>query len=134
MPLKQKLFYGRPNFLQAARVEEHQYGVGFKRGSLNNVKGKRLVIPSRGNNGDFKVLLFPFATTNPIKGDKDAINQAWQKDPQGAPVPVTEWNQDRTRLTVTLEGQTDTFTFKKGADGRTRVVLERDGRSILSGE
>ncbi len=129
LPAKQREFYGRPNFLQAARVEEHQYGTGYHRGRLTNVKGKRLVIPVRAPQGDFKMLLFPFETTNPVKGDQ--VNAAWQKSPQGAEMPRTEWNADRTELTVTLGGHVDVFRFRKGEDGRTRVGLVRNGRPVL---
>ena len=43
-------------------------------------------------------------------------------------LPQTEWNDDRTKLTVKWSDQTDFLTFNKGKDGRTQVTLERDGK------
>lgn len=72
---------------------------------------KRLVIPSRGADSKFKVLLFPYL--------------------QGEETPKTEWNTDRTQLTVSWSDQKDEFSFKTGADNRTRVKLMRDGKLIF---
>jgi hypothetical protein len=72
---------------------------------------KRLVIRSRSIAPDFKVLLFPMR--------------------QGDPLPVTKWNDDKTQLTIEWNNQKDTFTFKRGADGRTRMTLSRDGQETL---
>ena len=72
---------------------------------------KRLVIPSRGNAANFKVLLFPYL--------------------QGEEQPVTEWNNDRTQLSVSWSDQKDEFSFKTGADKRTQVKLVRDGNVIF---
>jgi hypothetical protein len=72
---------------------------------------KRLVIPSRGNGSNFKVLLFPYF--------------------HGEEQPVTQWNENRTRLTVTWSDQKDEFTFSKGDNNRTHVKLMRDGKVIF---
>lgn len=72
---------------------------------------KRLVIPSRGDVSKFKVLLFPYL--------------------QGEELPETEWNSDRTQLTVSWSDQKDEFTFKTGEDKRSRVKLVRDGKVIF---
>ncbi len=73
--------------------------------------GKRLVIPSRSDNPDFKILLFPHAT-----GDE---------------LPQTKWNEDRTILMVSFKDQVDTFYFSKTIEGRTKVRLVRDGETIF---
>jgi hypothetical protein len=73
--------------------------------------GKRLVIPSRSSEPNFKVLLFPHAS-----GDE---------------LPQTVWNNDRTKLIVTFSNQQDEFYFTKGADGKTNVKLIRDGQTIF---
>ena len=71
--------------------------------------GKRLVIPARCKGApEYKVLLFPHL--------------------HGEALPQTEWNDDRTKLTVKWSDQTDFLTFNKGKDGRTQVTLERDGK------
>jgi hypothetical protein len=72
---------------------------------------KRLVIPSRGNGSNFKVLLFPY-----LHGDEQ---------------PVTEWSENRTRLTISWSDQKDEFTFKIGDDKRTHVKLVRDGKVVF---
>lgn len=72
---------------------------------------KRLVIPSRSNNPDFKVLLFPYL--------------------HGEETPKTKWNDNRTQLTVSFSDQTDTFYFSKAADKHTKTKLVRDGKTIF---
>lgn len=73
--------------------------------------GKRLVIPSRSSEPDFKVLLFPHAS--------------------GEELPQTVWNNDRTKLTITFSNQQDELYFTKGADGKTAVKLVRNGQTIF---
>lgn len=73
--------------------------------------GKRLVIPSRSNQPDFKVLIFPH-----LSGDI---------------LPQTLWNDTRTILTVVFKDQTDTFYFDKTDTGKTKVKLVRDGEVIF---
>ncbi len=73
--------------------------------------GKRLVIPSRSHQPDFKVLLFPH-----LSGDD---------------LPQTQWNSTRTVLTVTFKDQTDIFYFDKTSTGKTKVKLVRDGEVIF---
>jgi hypothetical protein len=74
--------------------------------------GKRLVVPSRSNAPNFKVLLFPYR--------------------HGEALPQTLWNADRTVLTVSWRDQKDVFYFsKKGETGRTKVKLERNGVVIF---
>jgi hypothetical protein len=72
---------------------------------------KRLVIPSRSIGSSFKVLLFPYF--------------------HGEEQPVTEWNDNRTRLTVTWSDQKDEFIFSTGNNKRTHVKLVRDGNVIF---
>jgi hypothetical protein len=73
--------------------------------------GKRLVIPSRSVAPNYKVLLFPHM--------------------RGEELPVTLWNQDRTKLTVKWKDQTDEFTFSKSESGRTLFTLTRNGQEKL---
>ena len=66
---------------------------------------KRLVIPSRSVAPNFKILLFPHR--------------------HGELLPLTTWNDDKTRLTVQTKAAKDEFTFIPGPDGRTRVEVTR---------
>ena len=72
---------------------------------------KRLVLPSRSVEPNFKVLLFPYL--------------------HGEETPKTLWNADKTVLTVTWKDQKDVFTFIKAADGHTITKLVRDGKEIF---
>lgn len=73
--------------------------------------GKRLVIPAQCTGApNYKVLLFPYL--------------------HGEELPQTEWNDDRTELTVKWSDQTDLFTFRMGEDRRTRVTLQRNNKII----
>lgn len=73
--------------------------------------GKRLVIPSRSSDPNFKVLLFPYL--------------------HGEEIPKTEWNENRTKLKVEWSDQKDEFTFTTHSDKRTRLKLMRDGKLIF---
>lgn len=68
--------------------------------------GKRLVLPGRAVTGTYKVLLFPHT--------------------KGEPLPLTEWNADRTKLKIFWNDQDDHYLFTPGVDGRTRVEFRRD--------
>lgn len=74
--------------------------------------GKRLVIPSRSAQPDFKVLLFPH-----LSGEK---------------LPNTKWNEDKSILKVEFIDQIDIFYFTKTNNGRTGVKLVRDNEIIFS--
>lgn len=63
---------------------------------------KRLVIASRSAAPDFKIFLYPFR-----KGD---------------PLPKTEWNADRTALTVETPGGTTVLSLSREGNGRTTVA------------
>ncbi|MEI7423806.1 MAG: hypothetical protein WCK18_17010 [Prolixibacteraceae bacterium] len=73
--------------------------------------GKRLVIPSRSSDPNFKVLLVPYAF--------------------GEEMPHTAWSQNRTHLKVEWSDQKDEFVFSKGENSRTKVKMIRDGRMIF---
>ena len=74
--------------------------------------GKRLVVPSKSVSPEFKVLLFAHR-----------FNEA---------LPVSKWNNDRTRVTVEWKDQKDEVVFRKDTDGRTRVTLRREGKPVMS--
>ena len=72
---------------------------------------KRLVVPSRSADPDFKVLLFPHAS-----GDE---------------LPQTKWNEDRTVLDILFKEQHDVFYFTKTAEGRTKIKMLRDSKVVF---
>lgn len=71
---------------------------------------KRLVIPSFSKEPKFKVLLFPHY--------------------EGEELPKIEWNNDRTEVKIQWKNQIDKLTFNQVDDGRTRIVIERNGKII----
>ena len=74
----------------------------------------RIKVPAVAVRPEFRVLIFPFRF-----GDK---------------LPKTAWSDDRSRLTVELEGQRDVYTFDQTDNGRTVFVMERDGRAVARTE
>ena len=82
----------------------------FKDGKLGVNWQKRLVVPSRSVEPNFKVLLYPHR--------------------KGAKLPVTTWNKNRDQVTVKFTKQVDVITFKKGSKGRTTISVERDGKKL----
>ncbi|MDR2676229.1 MAG: hypothetical protein LBC18_15545 [Opitutaceae bacterium] len=79
------------------------------KGSLSGSRSfgldKRLVIASRSVAPDFKILLFPHRA--------------------GGPLPATGWNDDKTRLTIAIDGKTDTYDLKRTPEGRTLITLQK---------
>ncbi len=68
---------------------------------------KRLVVGSRSVAPDFHILLFPHRANDPL--------------------PLTEWDANRRRLTLTIGSQVDHIIFNRDQDGRTRLHLSRVG-------
>ena len=73
---------------------------------------RRLVLPTRGVTGTFRVLLFPFR--------------------EGQRPPQTAWDAGRTELRVAWSDQQDTITFAPRPDGRASLTLQRAaaGRAV----
>lgn len=71
----------------------------------------RLHIPCESVSPAFKILLFPHL--------------------EGEPLPTTKWNANRSAVTLTWADQTDVITFTPGADGRTRVKIDRAGTELI---
>ena len=71
---------------------------------------KRLVVPSRAVEPNFKMLLYPHH--------------------KGAKLPEISWNDARDTVTVTFPGQVDAIRFTPGEDGRTAVSISREGRTM----
>jgi len=71
---------------------------------------KRLVIPSRAVQPNFKVLLYPHY--------------------RGSELPEIIWNESRDQVTISFPDQVDVITFKPDGAGRTKVTVTRDGREL----
>ncbi len=72
---------------------------------------RRLVVPSDSVSPDFKVLLFAYR--------------------QGAALPETTWNADRSAVKVSWANQTDTIQFTPAKSGKTNVSISRGTDKLL---
>ena len=81
---------------------------------LKDMQVNKLHIPATAVSPDFKVLLFPHRT--------------------GQPLPATTWSADQRSVTVAWTDQADVLTFTAGKDGRTRVKVARQGGEAVAVE
>lgn len=72
----------------------------------------KIVLPDNSVVPGYRVLLFPHV--------------------EGAPLPTTRWNTDRTRLRIDWPDQSDEIVFSSNEDHRTRLDVLRTGKSLLS--
>lgn len=101
-PAKPRDFHSRPStrletFERRDTLEPGPDGLGGRTFGLD----KRLVVASRAVAPDFKILLYPHR--------------------HGDPLPETTWNDDRTRLTVTMPAGPKTLAFSRSTEGRTMI-------------
>lgn len=75
---------------------------------------KRLVVPSYSVAPDFKILLYPHRA--------------------GEALPTFEWNEAQDQVSVSWEDQQDLIQFNRDQDRRTKVKIERDGKTLLATE
>ena len=71
---------------------------------------KRLVIPSRAVEPNFKVLLYPHY--------------------KGAKLPKYEWNESRDQVTVTIGKQVDVINFTMQDNGRNKISISRNNKKL----
>ena len=71
-----------------------------------------LVIPAASVAPDFKVLIYPYR--------------------QGAPVPVTAWNAQRSAVELSVAGVHDVIGFQPTEVGKTNVVVSREGAPVIA--
>jgi hypothetical protein len=106
-----------------AEVKMEEYASGSSRGKAH--KARRLVISRQAVDGQFRVLLYPFRTTlDPVKSDRDT----WEKYPLGAEVAAVS-PPGETEFFVKLSGRKDGWSFQPESDGRSRVRLQRAGKT-----
>jgi hypothetical protein len=72
----------------------------------------KVSIPTIAVEPDFRILVYPHRS--------------------GDPLPVTEWNEGRTRLAVTFPKQQDAYRFARTDGGRTVLAQERDGKPVTA--
>lgn len=102
---------GEPLCLVRVLWRNTNYGFGVP--SLQHFQGYTLInIPANSISPDFKVLVYPYK--------------------YGDPLPTTEWNQDRTQLTVAFKEQNDMYQFAEGDGGRTALQMKRNNEMVAS--
>lgn len=72
----------------------------------------KVTIPSVAVEPEFRVLLYPHRS--------------------GDPLPVTEWNERRTSLSVAFPKQVDTYHFGRTDGARAVLAQERDGKRVTT--
>lgn len=72
----------------------------------------RLTIPTKATVFASKIILYPFHT--------------------GEPLPNSTWNARTGKATVLLPSATDELTFNTSQEGRTRVMIARNGKPIAT--
>ncbi len=95
------------------RVLWRESAFAFPQPSFEQGYGTPMVrVPANAVDPEFRVLLFPHRF--------------------GAPLPVTQWNSDRTALTVTIDGRSDVYSFGRTDRGRTLLAMTRDGAAAAA--
>lgn len=108
---------GRPS------VKLEEYTSGISRNTAH--RARRLVISRKANEGRFRVVLYPFRTTVEPAGARSREN--WEMYPLGAAVPAVSLPTAKTFF-LKFEDQKHEWTFTAGADGRSRIRLQRGGQ------
>jgi hypothetical protein len=84
----------------------------FEETDMEGFIAKRIKIPALSANPEYRILIYPYLS--------------------GEELPLTKWNDGRTKLSVSIKGKTDVYTFGKTDDDRTVMMMERDGKFITS--
>ncbi len=79
---------------------------------MEGAVAKRIRVTAFSADPSYKILIFPF-----LFGDA---------------LPRTEWSADRSKLNVTIDDVTDSYTFAKGEGGRTLLAMGRGGKPLCS--
>lgn len=102
---------GEPLCLVRVLWRNTNYGFGVP--SLQHFEGYTLInIPANSVSPDFKVLVYPYK--------------------YGEPLPTTEWNNERTQLTIAFKEQKDMYQFAEGDGGRTALYMNRSNETIAN--
>ena len=102
---------GDPLLLVRVLQRKSEFGVPRPRYERTLALNK-ISIPAISVEPEFRVLLYPHK--------------------QGDPLPKTEWNADRSALTVEFPDQKDSYSFAKTDGGRTVFTQERGGKLVTS--
>ncbi len=110
-----------PLFLVRTLWRNSDYGFPVPRFEKMNIEPQapftglgHVTIPAITDSPEFRVLLYPHR--------------------QGDPMPVTQWNEDRSELTVRIGADTDHYRFGVTDGGRTVFSVERNGEMVLRSE
>jgi Concanavalin A-like lectin/glucanases superfamily/Fn3 associated len=88
---------------------------GFPIPKLEKFQGYSLVtVPARTVSPEFRILIYPYRF--------------------GDPLPQTNWNKNRTQLTVQIKEQNDVYDLAQTEGGRTVLSMKRNARKVLQSE
>ena len=86
---------------------------GFPVPKLEKFQGYSLVtVPAHAVSPEFRILIYPYQF--------------------GEPLPKTEWNKDRSALSIEIKDQKDVYNFNQTDAGRTVLNMLRNGKSTLT--
>ena len=84
----------------------------FEETDMEGFIAKRVKVPAMSADPEYRILIYPYLS--------------------GEELPRTRWNNGRTKLSVSIKGKTDVYSFGKTDNGRTVMTMERDGKFITS--
>ena len=74
----------------------------------------QVVVPAQSVSPEFRILIYPYK--------------------HGEPLPKTNWNTDRTELTIQIKDKKDVYRFGKTDGGRTVLEMNREGKQVLTSD
>ncbi len=114
-PKTGKYLFKKGDPLCLIRVLWRNADYGFPVPRLEQIQGYNLVtIPSKSVSPEFRVLVYPFK--------------------YGDPMPITNWNIDRTALDIQIKGQQDHYQFSSTEGGRTVLSMKRNEQLVLTSQ
>ncbi|WOO39922.1 hypothetical protein [Rubellicoccus peritrichatus] len=104
-------------------IKMEEYASSISRGKAH--LARRIVATRKGEEGNFRVVLYPFRTTIAPVGK--TANEGWKKHPQGAELPQFS-PANSNNFFIKTNGRKDAWTFTPKPDGRNRIRLQRGGK------
>lgn len=114
-----------------ADIKMEEYVSSVSRGKAGNPgkanKARRLVISRKGDQANFRVVLYPFRTTIAPAGK--TANDDYKKNPLGAETPAMS-PASKNGFFIKAGGRKDQWGIIAGADGRSRIKLQRGNKKL----
>ncbi|MFP5039894.1 chitobiase/beta-hexosaminidase C-terminal domain-containing protein [Parasediminibacterium sp. JCM 36343] len=112
-PKTGKFLFKKGDPLCLIRILWRNTDYGFPVPKLEKFQGYSLVtVPAHSISPEFRVLIYPYQF--------------------GDPMPKTEWNKDKSALSIEIKDQKDLYNFSQTDGGRTVLNMARNGKSTLT--